>query len=57
MTISDKAYAITLLKNSANKWSAYATAKDEIEEYGLRPIARDHLSEDNGTSEGGRRRQ
>ncbi len=54
VTISDKAYTITLLENNNDQCTADSIAKKEIEECGFRPMVRDEVAGDNSTSgEGG----
>ncbi len=50
MTISDKAYAMTLLEDNTDGWTADAIPKKEIEEHDWRLIIEDDISGDNDAS-------
>ncbi len=53
--ISVKVYAITLLKNNTDRWTADVISKKN-EEYMLRSIVQDDISGDNGMLGGGVKR-
>ncbi len=52
VTMSDKAFAITLLESNTDQWTADAIAKKKNEEYGFGPIVVDDISGDNNASWG-----